>query len=113
VGVIVLAASRGADGCCDPYDRVAEPDLCLGDLCPNPFSQGGETQFVGERCNHHELLPSPSASEIGLPNALSQGFSDELQDPISGRVTVAIIDPFEIVQVGEKNAERDPVAMIC
>ena len=97
VSVIVLSASCGADGCCDSYDRVVEPDMCLGDLCPNPFSHGGESQFVGERCNHHELLTSPSAREIGLPNALSQRFSDEPQDPVSSRVAVAIIDRFEIV----------------
>jgi len=97
VGIIVLSASCGADGCCDSYDRVVEPGVCFGDLCPNPFSQGGETPCVGERCNHHELLTSPSARKIGFPNALSQGFSDELQNPVSSRVTVAIIDPFEIV----------------
>src|SRR5437868_3650057 len=93
----------GADG-----DRLAMPgqQQTSVDILPNPLGQVHGTVEVGARQHEHEFLPTPAAGEIDVADPLFQRLGKLAQDDVPGRMSEAIVDVLEVVEIRDHYGER-------
>lgn len=60
-----------------------------------------------------ELLAAESAEQIGRAHRLARGFREDLQHTIAERVSEAVVDRFEMIEVDQQHRGRTRVAEVA
>ncbi|MNN81357.1 hypothetical protein D3C81_1981760 [compost metagenome] len=60
---------------------------------------------IGVRHDDGELLAAVSANEIGLAQALLEKQRQALDHPVTHGVTVAVVDPLEVIDIEHREAQ--------
>src|SRR5262249_21299724 len=108
------ATGRDSDRYGDDTEPLAgRPPLQLAAHDPETQALGNRNRALqpGIWKQDRKLLASVSGREILSFDRLGEHRSDQAQHAVAGEVTVAIIEPFEGVDVDHQEGERGPVGL--
>ena len=103
-----------AGGIIGPTARKLQAGLHLIEFKLQTFQTGEDVaNFVGAtfREQGHEFIAAQTHGEIGAANGALQAIGEAFQHGVTGRVTVAVVNEFQAVQIHEENGERAAVAL--
>ena len=110
------AVAPGSDRDGDP-DRAADDDRVGAEqdrpaqLAQDPVGRDDRLVGVADmREEHRELVAALAADDVLGPDRTDQPLGDPDEDLVPGRVAVGVVDPLEIVEVDEEQADRPATA---
>src|SRR5690349_4933127 len=104
--------ARGdADAAGEIDGRTVALDAYLRHSPADAFRDGVGGRSVGAVENHHELFPTVAPDDIRLAQLRLYGPDDPRQARIASRVTAAVVDVLEMVEIEEQHGDRQPTSL--
>ena len=77
-----------------------------------PFQDDPGLGFTSIGQQNHKFIPSDAANDVLMPKDSHKEIGEILQKLITSAVAKCIIDPFEIVEIGHDDADRELAAAV-
>src|SRR5438876_5626230 len=69
------------------------------------LGQLGPAFEIGPRQDENELLPTPAAGEVDVPDGLLEECGELSEDRVAGRMAVPVVDVLEPIEVGDDDGQ--------